>query len=142
MIKKHKSILITAALILALSGTFVLGTFYTQGRTETKVLASEGDSEQSLTPEEASLEISRELLEEYPDIPLLQENAVEDWGDSSLENLINDINATSSGAKEAIQQICEEAGIDANTAVVSDLTAEQIHQIDWIVYQNSDHPKN
>lgn len=141
MIKKHKGILITAALILALSGTFVLGTFYEQGKTESTVLASEAGIDSMANPEEASLEISQMLLEESPDIPLLQENAAENWGDSSLENLINDINATS-GAKEAILQICEDAGIDANTAVVSDLTAEQIHQIDWTVYQNSDHPKN
>lgn len=141
MIKKHKGILITAALILALSGTFVLGTFYEQGKATATVLASETGFDNTANPGEASLEISQMLLEESPDIPLLQENATENWGDSSLENLINDINAAS-GAKDAILQICEDAGIDADTAVVSDLTAEQIHQIDWMVYQNSDHSKN
>ena len=79
------------------------------------------------------------------DAPLLEENAIPDengmtYGDSSLESLINDVNATK-GARNVIIRICEDAGIDATTAKVSDLTVQQIAQIDQEVFQNSEHGK-
>lgn len=92
---------------------------------------------------ELSLQFAEKLMEEMPDAPLLQENAKEDYGDSSLENYINDVNAVSDAeTKNVIIQVCKDAGIDADTAKVCDLTKEQIAQIDQVVFQNSNHPEN
>lgn len=165
MIRKHKNIIIAAALILGLSGSFALGSLYAQDRTEIKVLASDSevekngtDSEEenhemaktqgevnvelSDTQEEISLEFANSLLSEMPDAPLLQKYATENLGDSSLQNCIEDVNATSKDSAHIIRRVCEEAGIDADKAVVKDLTAEQISEIDQAVFEESDHPKN
>ncbi|MCI8327426.1 MAG: hypothetical protein HFI37_06590 [Lachnospiraceae bacterium] len=141
--KKHKLTILTTALILIFSGAVGIGTFYMQKATETKVLAFDSSTTEDLSFSEINLSLAEELLEKMPNAPLLQENAKEDWGDSSLENTINDINAdTNANAKKFILQVCKDAGIDANKATVSDLTAEQIAQIDYSVYLVSDHPKN
>lgn len=141
--KKHKLMILTAALILIFSSAVGIGTFYMQRTTEKKVLASDSSETENTSFPESNLAVAEELLKEMPDAPLLQENAKENWGNSSLENTINDINAdTNANAKKFILQVCKDAGIDANTATVSDLTAEQIAQIDYSVYLVSDHPKN
>lgn len=108
---------------------------------------SQGDSsvEVSLESEDQeaiSLEYAKSLLSEMPDAPLLQKNAAENYGDSSLQNAIEDVNATSKDSTEIIREVCEEAGIDPDKAVVKDLTAEQIARIDQAVFEASDHPKD
>lgn len=169
--KKHKSIIMIGALILMCTGAFLLGTVYMQHREEQKVQAASSNfvkcddtsdviqpgekeevqknlEEQLMRAEEAagwevSLQFAKDILERIPDVPLLQEDAEENYGDSSLENFINDVNAIrdveNRGAKNVIRKVCEDAGIDANKAKVRDLTKEQIAQIDQVVFQNSDH---
>lgn len=88
---------------------------------------------------QTSQEFAEELLKEYPEIPLLDKNAKEHFGNSSLENMINDINA-GDGAKEAITAVCQENNIDVNTAKVKDLTKDMIVEIDQEVFLSSDHP--
>lgn len=185
MIRKHKSIIMVAALVLFFTGAFLLGNLYAQNRTEKQVQAasektspevgdiqtgsaenSEESGPQKEQPEArirqmeqegeemSALQVSREMAalrvscemaqaiwEEMPDLPLLQENAKEDYGNSSLENCINDVNATT-GASEVIMRVCKEAGIDADKAKVRDLTVDQIVQIDQEVYNHSSHPKD
>ncbi len=173
---KHKSILVVGTLVLLFTGAFLLGVVYMQHRTENAVRAQSTETEMEVSKDVAkrfddtkaeeearqkmkdveeaekkaqeamSMELAKYILEEMPDAPLLQENAEEDWGDSSLENYVNEINAVSDvdtkGAKNVIIKVCKAAGIDINTARVRDLTAEQIAQIDEEVFQNSDHPKD
>lgn len=159
-LKKHKSVIIVGALVLLFTCVFFLGTVYVQYRTGNVVQAqskevetteeaagiSENKEAEKREQAEVSMEMAKHILEEIPDAPLLQENAKEDWGDSSLENYVNDINAVSAvdtrGARKVIIKVCETAGIDANTAKVRDLTAEQIAQIDEEVFENSDHPED
>lgn len=159
-LKKHKSVIIVGALVLLFTCVFFLGTVYVQYRTGNVVQAqskevetteeaagiSENKEAEKREQAEVSMEMAKSILEEIPDAPLLQENAKEDWGDSSLENYVNDINAVSAvdtrGARKVIIKVCETAGIDANTAKVRDLTAEQIAQIDEEVFENSDHPED
>lgn len=165
IMKKHKSIIMVGALVLLFTGAFLLGNVYMQYRAEQTVQAVSKDMDAGIKTEETqqnlkeqvkkaeeadgweiSLQLAEDLLNEMPEAPLLQENATEDYGDSSLENFINDVNAVSAvenrGAKNVILQVCKDAGIDADTAKVSDLTKEQIAQIDQVVFQNSDHPKD
>lgn len=94
---------------------------------------------------ETSIAFAEDIIKNMSDAPLLEENAIPDengmtYGDSSLESWINDVNATK-GARNVIIRICEDAGIDATTAKVSDLTVQQIAQIDQEVFQNSKHGK-
>lgn len=150
MMKKHKSILIVTSLILLLTGVFYMGTLYVQHQAEGKVQAAGTGSDE--IPEfeiaegenEFSREFAGQLLKDMPNAPLLDENASLHWGNSSLENVLNDVNATTSKirAKEVIVKVCEEAGIDVDTAKVRDLTEEQIMRIDMTVFEYSDHPKN
>ena len=143
--KKHKSIIMVAGLILLSTGAVILGNVFMQKRTENTVQAQVSQMENVSTKSngEVSLEYAKELLEDMPEAPLLQENAKEDWGDSSLENCINDVNATTKGyAKEAILKVCDEADIEAATAKVKDLTPEQIADIDRYVYEHSEHSKD
>ena len=143
--KKHKSIIMVAGLMLFATGTVLLGNAFMQKKTERTVQAQATQMENySLqSKEKISEEFAKELLEDMPDAPLLQENAKENWGDSSLENCINDVNATKQDlAKVIILEVCEEAGIDAATATVKDLTVEQIARIDQYVYKYSEHPKD
>lgn len=100
---------------------------------------------QSQAITETSTAFAEDIMKTMSDAPLLEENAIPDedgmiYGDSSLESCINDVNATN-GARDVIIRICEEAGIDVNTAKVSDLTVAQITQIDQEVFQNSEHGK-
>lgn len=143
--KKHKSIIMVAGLMLLATGTVLLSNVFMQKKTERTVQAQATQMENySLqSKEKISEEFAKELLEDMPDAPLLQENAKENWGDSSLENCINDVNATKQDlAKVIILEVCEEAGIDAATATVKDLTVEQIARIDQYVYKYSEHPKD
>lgn len=161
MIRKHKNIIIAAALVLGLSGSFALGSLYAQDRTEVKVLASDPEGEKNendseniegqsdhtsdkviVDQEQLSLEFAKECLEDMPDAPLLQKYATENFGDSSLQNYIEDVNATTRDSTHIIREVCEKAGIDADKAVVKDLTAEQIAEIDQAVFEEPDHPKN
>ena len=59
----------------------------------------------------------------------------------SLESYCDDVYAFK-GAKEIIEEICKRDGIDAATAVIDDLTLEQIMEIETKCYETSDHPKN
>lgn len=143
--KKHKSIIMVAGLMLLATGIVLLSNVFMQKKTERTVQAQATQMENySLqSKEKISEEFAKELLEDMPDAPLLQENAKENWGDSSLENCINDVNATKQDlAKVIILEVCEEAGIDAATATVKDLTVEQIARIDQYVYKYSEHPKD
>ncbi len=81
------------------------------------------------------------LLEDLPNLPLLKENALSEYGINSLETALNDVNATYN-AKKTIIKMCKDYDIDPNTAIISDLTLEQITEIDIEVYKNSDHPKD
>lgn len=86
-----------------------------------------------------SQELAEELLKEYGECPLLDENAEEHFGNSSLENMMNDINAAIC-AKDSITEICQENNIDVNSAKIKDLTKEQIVEIDQEVFRRSFHP--
>lgn len=156
MMEKHKSIVVVGLLVILCTAAFLLGNIYAQRGTETAQAASseqaqgaesgtlEGKNSQQ-EEQMAQIEVSRELaqyfLTEKPDKPLLQKNAKDEWGDSSLEIAINDVNA-GTGAGKAIERVCKEAGIDPDTAKIRDLTEEQIIEIDQETYKNSDHPKN
>lgn len=146
--KKHKSTIMVGALVLLLTLSFQLGGWYAQNRLENNIASAKQDTavkqlETYAVPDELSLEFAQELLNSIPDAPLLARNAKDpNWGESCLEVAINDVNATMTGAEEAILRVCKEAGIDADKAKVKDLTVEQIGQIDQEVFQKSDHPKN
>ena len=88
---------------------------------------------------QTSQEFAEGLLEEYGECSLLDENAEEHFGDSSLENMMNDTNAAGC-AKDVITKVCQENNIDVNSAKIKDLTKEQIMKIDGEVFLNSDHP--
>ena len=147
--KQKKSIFFTGGLLVALAGSFFLGGMASMGRAEvsaeTAALAELNErSEKEIAAEgdgfaQACIEFAQNLLSDYPDCPLLDESAKEHWGDSSLENMVNDVNAGHT-AKEAILAVCETGGLDAETAVISDLTKEQIMEIDRKVFIESDHP--
>lgn len=153
--ERHRSLIVVGLLVILCTGAFLLGDIYAQRGQETAQAASNEqaqdlenrDSEevQQQAEQMAQIEVSREMarhcLATMPDKPLLRENAKDSYGDSSLENAINDVNA-GTGAKNAIERVCREAGIDPHTAKVSDLTEEQIIEIDQETYQNSDHPKD
>lgn len=157
-LKKSKSICMVMAMMLMFMGGFVTASIRMQRDTEQKISSYEvkaaemqetgpvADAAEKEIQMDVSLDIAGDLLKEMPDKPLLREYAKkgeEEYGDGSLENIINDINASKvGGAREAIIRVCEEAGIDVKTATVKDLTAEQIAEIDQAVYEVSDHPKD
>lgn len=148
-VKKFKSIFAVGGLVALLSASFFLGGMIMTDRTEANATALtlqklESRSDKDIVAEsdsfiQTSREFAQELLREHADLPLLDENAEEHWGNSSLENIINDVNA-GNGAKQAILTVCEENHIDAATARIGDLTEEQIIVIDQEVFCNSDHP--
>lgn len=143
IIQKHRSMIMVGTLVCLSTGILLLGNACMQRRTERVVQAETSGAEQfeELSPEDVSKSFAQELLETMPDAPLLQENAKDNWGDSSLENCLNDVNA-GDGAKEAIIRMCQQVGIDAAAAKVRDLTWEQIVLLDQEVYRNSTHSKN
>lgn len=157
MMKTYKSLLMVGLLMVFCTGAFLLGNIYAQKSIETAQAASNeeiqdselenlsgGQSQQQdaqLTQIQVSRQIAQHCLENMANKPLLQEDAKDNWGDSSLENSINDVNA-GNGAGKAIKRICKEAGLDPHAAKVRDLTEEQIVEIDQETYRNSDHPKN
>lgn len=155
MMKTYKSLIMVGLLMILCTGAFLLGNVYAQKSVETAQAASNGqtdapeslDGGQSqqqdaqLTQIQVSRQIAQHCLENMANKPLLQEDAKDNWGDSSLENSINDVNA-GNGAGKAIKRICKEAGLDPHAAKVRDLTEEQIVEIDQETYRNSDHPKN
>lgn len=59
---------------------------------------------------------------------------------SSLEIYLCEIYAFGEG-KGVIERMCKEFGIDPKSAVISDLTPEQLVQIGEEAYNTSDHPK-
>lgn len=148
-IRNMKSIVIAGGLVVALAVSFFLGGMVMMKKSEANAAAAakqelENRSDKDIAAEsdsfnQTSRKFAKDLLSRYAERPLLDENAQEHWGDSSLENMINDMNAGHS-AKQAICAICEEADIDVNTATIGDLTEEQIVEIDKAVFRNSDHP--
>lgn len=88
---------------------------------------------------QTSQEFAEEILKDYGDCPLLDENVKEHFGNSSLENMMNDTNAAGC-AKDVITKVCQENNIDVNSAKIKELTKEQIMEIDREVFLNSDHP--
>ena len=139
--KQKKSILLTGALVAVLSASFFWGGMMSSKRAEVRaeeigITELNERSEKEMAAESdsfinTSTEYAKHLLSDYPDSPLL--------GDSSLESMVNDVNA-GHNAKEVILAVCEANGIPAETAVISDLTVEQIVEIDRTVFMDSDHP--
>ena len=80
-----------------------------------------------ITPEMVDYEFAVEIIAEDGDLPLfiLPEH---DGYAMSLEAYVNDIHAFY-GSRPIIEAVCERDGIDANTAVVKDLTVEQLSLI-------------
>lgn len=78
------------------------------------------------------------LLDEMGDKPLL---SAKGEGMDSLETYICDIYAFE-GGKQVIESYCREHGVDAGSASIKDLTAEDLTAIGENAYQTSDHPKN
>lgn len=157
--KKNKSILITAGLIVFMAGAMILGNQIFQGHAEQTVHASasnqlkadqagEQTGQNTLSEsQQISLNMAEDILKNFPDMALLDEYAEKPgYGDSSLELMITDVNAMSSATaykvKELICQLCKDQGLDVKTAKVRDLTAEQIAEIDQRAYEFSDHPKD
>ncbi|NBI63422.1 hypothetical protein D3Z38_10265 [Clostridiales bacterium] len=155
MMKNYKSLIMVGLLMILCTGALLLGNVYAQKSVETAQAASNGQTDApesldggliqqqdtQLTQIQVSRKIARNCLEKMANKSLLQKDAKDDWGDSSLENFINDVNA-GNGAGKAIERICKEAGLNPHTAKVRDLTEEQIVEIDQETYRNSDHPKN
>jgi len=78
------------------------------------------------------------LLNEMGGKPLLTEKGE---GMDSLETYLGDIYAFN-GGKQVIESYCEEHGLDAESAKIKDLTAEDLVAIGENAYNTSDHPKN
>ena len=148
-VKKWKSILAVGGFAVVLSVVYVAGSMAAMGSSETHAEDSakvklEERSDKDIAAEsdnflQTSRQFAQDLLDEHAGCPLLDEYAKEHWGDSSLENLMNDVNA-GDGAKDAILEVCKENNIDVETAKIKDLTEEQIVWIDQEVFRNSDHP--
>lgn len=147
--KRFKSIFAVGGIVIALSILYFAGSKATIGTLEAHAEDSakedlENRSDKDIASQsESFLKNSREfalkLVSENADLPLLDEYADEHWGDSSLENIMNDVNA-GDGAKDAILEVCKENNIDVTTAKIKDLTQEQLVWIDQEVFRNSDHP--
>lgn len=143
-IKEHKSIVTVAGIALLLLGFLSIGNMIAMNKTESAVKA---EAKESMEQDAASLDVSRDCAQYYldnmPDCPLLKE-AVDgeyvNYGDSCLENAVDDINVTNT-AREIIIKVCEKNGIDAKTAKVKDLTEEQIAEIDQEAFKTSKHGK-
>lgn len=148
-VKKWKSILAVGGFAVVLSVVYVAGSKAAMGSSEAHAEDSakvklEERSDKDIAAEsdnflQTSRQFAQELLEESGECPLLDEYAKEHWGNSSLENIMNDVNA-GDGAKDAILEVCKENNIDVKTAKIKDLTEEQIVWIDQEVFRNSDHP--
>lgn len=147
--KQKKSILLTGGLVAVLSASFFWGGMMSSKRAEVRaeeigITELNERSEKEMAAESdsfinTSTEYAKYLLSDYPDCPLLDESAKEHFGDSSLESMVNDVNA-GHNTKEVILAVCEASGIPAETAVIADLTVEQIVEIDRTVFMDSDHP--
>ncbi len=148
-LERSRSIFWVSGLMLALSVLFFVGSILTMGRSKAHAQERasqklESRSEKEVAAEsdsfiQASKSFAENLLEQHAKCPLLDEYAKEHFADSSLENMINDVNAGHS-AKEAILAVCEKAGLDASAAKIGDLTKEQIIEIDQEVFCSSNHP--
>lgn len=153
LLKNNKIIIATGTLAIFTFGVFFLGNSKIQLQTENIVeanamelfKASNAEINVNNIEEDAVIKSSQayanSLLKEVPNLPLLKENAISEYGINSLETALNEVNATYN-AKKTIIKICKDYHIDPNTAIISDLTLEQITEIDAEVYKNSDHPKN
>lgn len=91
-----------------------------------------------ITREMRNYEEALWLLDQMGEKPLL---TVKGEGMDSLETYIGDIYAFD-GAKQVIESYCREHGLDAESAGIKDLTAEDLMAIGEIAYNTSDHPKN
>lgn len=146
---KFKSMFAVGGLVFALSASFFLGgmvmTDRSQALTEgsvTKKLEERSDKDivaESDSFIQNSKGYAQEMLRDYADRPLLRKNEGEDWANSSLEVMLNDVNA-GNGAKQAIIAACQKYGIDAQSACIGDLTVDQIVEIDQEVFRSSSHP--
>ena len=143
-IKEHKSIVTVAGIALLLLGFLFVGNMIVMNKTESAVKAeAKGNIEQDAASLDISKDCAQYYLEDMPDCPLLKEAAdgeYVNYGNSCLENSVNDINVANTAGKIIIK-ICEENGIDAKTAKVKDLTVEQIAEIDQEVFKTSEHGK-
>lgn len=143
-IKEHKSIVTVAGIALLLLGFLSVGNIIGMNKTESAVRTKAQESmEQDAASLDVSIDCAQYYLEDMPDCPLLKE-AVDgeyvNYGNSCLENSVNDINVANT-AREIIIKVCEKNGIDAKTAKVKDLTVEQIAEIDQKVFKTSKHGK-
>ena len=146
-LERSRSIFWVSGLMLALSVLFFVGSILTMGRSKAHAQERASQKLESRSEKEvaadsfiqASKSFAENLLEQHAKCPLLDEYAKEHFADSSLENMINDVNAGHS-AKEAILAVCEKAGLDASAAKIGDLTKEQIIEIDQEVFCSSNHP--
>ncbi|MCI8638878.1 MAG: hypothetical protein HFG41_06980 [Coprococcus sp.] len=149
LVKKWKSILMVGVFVIVLSVAYVAGSMAAMGSSKAHAEDSakeklEERSEKDIVALsksflENSRKFARQLLAENGECPLLDEYAEEHWGNSSLENIMNDVNA-GDGAKDAILEVCDQNQIDVKTAKIKDLTEEQIVWIDQEVFRRSDHP--
>lgn len=150
-VKEHKSIFIVAGIAVLLLGFFSVSNLAAMNKTESNIVKAEAAQtmNEDMQPSEVSAACAKALYEEMPDCPLLAESVKGEfagYGDSCLENAVNDVNAISDedaehAAKNVIMKVCEKNGIDARTAKVKDLTKQQITEIDEEVFQYSKHGK-
>lgn len=148
-IGRESGIFWVSGMMLALSVLFFTGSILMMGRAKAHAENRASQKLESRSEKEAAAEsdgfiqvsrgYAKNILEQYAQCPLLDENAEEHFVDSSLENLLNDVNA-GHGAKEAILAVCEKAGLNADTAKIGDLTEEQVIEIDQGTFCSSSHP--
>lgn len=143
-IKQHRSIFAVAGIALLLLGLFSVSNMIAMNKSESAVKAEARENmEQDTSASDVSKECARYYLDTMSDCPLLKE-AVDgkyvNYGDSCLENAVNDVNATNT-AGEIITKVCKKNGIDAKTAKVKDLSEEQIMEIDQEAFKTSEHDK-
>lgn len=143
-IKQHRSIFAVAGIALLLLGLFSVSNMIAINKSESAVKAEARENmEQDKSPSDVSRECAQYYLDTMSDCPLLKE-AVDgeyvNYGDSCLENAVNDVNVTNT-AGEIIMKVCKKNGIDAKTAKVKDLSEEQIMEIDQEAFKTSEHGK-
>lgn len=86
-------------------------------------------------------DVTREMFNYETALKLKAENETDSMAE--LEVFITDIYAFSTGSSESIiRDICERSGLKYETATVSDLSAEQLMDLQERAYETSDHPKN
>lgn len=92
-----------------------------------------------LTREMFDYETALEAKTKYGEAPLLGASAGGYL--DTLESFLDDVFAFN-GSRAIIERVCEESGLDPQTAVINDLSIEQLQALQEECYQTSDHPKN